>query len=318
MTNNESHVPEELITLRDFLRWAVSRFNAAGLAFGHGSQDAYDEAAYLILHTLHLPLDRLEPFLDASLTAAEREAVGAILERRVRERIPAAYLTHEAWLGDHRFYVDERVIVPRSHIAEILAEGGLAPWLGDGESVRHALDLCTGSGCLAVLLADAFPNAHVDAVDISADALAVAARNIADYRLGERIGTIRSDLFAALGGRKYELIISNPPYVTTESMAALPAEYRHEPELALAAGADGLDTVRRILAGAGAHLKPGGLLAVEVGGNRHIVDQAYPGVPFTWLESASGTGMVFVLERAQLPPAATPPARRARAKGKSG
>ena len=294
-------IPPELVTLRDFLRWAVSRFNEAGLHFGHGRRDAYDEATYLLLHSLHLPLDRIEPFLDAALTESERETVSALLERRIRERIPAAYLTHEAWLGDFPFYVDERVIVPRSHIADLLLDESLAPWIVKAEAIHDALDLCTGSGCLAILLAHAFPNVRIDAADISADALEVAARNVADYELGDRIGLIRSDLFAGLVGRSYDLIISNPPYVTGQSMRALPAEYRHEPALALASGEDGMDAVRGILAGARAHLKPAGMLAVEVGGNRAIVEHVFPRLDFTWLESEAGEGMVFLLQREQLP-----------------
>lgn len=293
--------PPELVTLRDFLRWAVSRFNEAGLHFGHGTRNAYDEAAYLLLHALHLPQDRLDPFLDAALTESERETVFALLERRIRERIPSAYLTHEAWLGDFPFYVDERVIVPRSHLAELLTEAPLAPWIGDPEAIGAALDLCTGSGCLAILLAHAFPNARIDAVDLSPDALEVAARNVADYALGDRIELIRADLFAGLSGRRYDLIIANPPYVTGESMRSLPPEYGHEPSLALASGEDGLDAVRAILARARAHLKPGGILAVEVGGNRAIVEKAFPRLGFTWLESDSGEGMVFLLQREELP-----------------
>jgi ribosomal protein L3 glutamine methyltransferase len=294
-------IPPELVTLRDFLRWSVSRFNEAGLHFGHGTQNAYDEAAYLLLHALHLPHERLEVFLDAVLTGNERQTVHALLERRIRERIPAAYLTREAWLGDFPFYVDERVIVPRSHIAELLLDEPLAPWITDPDAIDSTLDLCTGSGCLAILLAHAFPNAHVDAVDISEDALEVAARNVSDYELGERIELIRSDLFSSLTGRRYDVIVSNPPYVTGESMRTLPEEYRHEPALALASGEDGLDAVRGILAGARAHLKPNGILAVEVGGNRAIVEEAFPRLGFTWLESGSGEGMVFLLQREQLP-----------------
>lgn len=294
-------IPPELVTLRDFLRWSVSRFNEAGLHFGHGTQNAYEEASYLLLHALHLPHERIEVFLDASLTDSERQTVHALLERRIRERIPAAYLTREAWLGDFPFYVDERVIVPRSHIAELLLDEPLAPWITDPDAIDSALDLCTGSGCLAILLAHAFPNARVDAVDISADALEVAARNVNDYELGDRIELIRSDLFAGLAGRRYDIIISNPPYVTGESMRTLPEEYRHEPALALASGEDGLDAVRGILAGAHAHLKPNGILAVEVGGNRAIVEEAFPRLGFTWLESESGEGMVFLLQREQLP-----------------
>ena len=294
-------IPPELVTLRDFLRWAVSRFNEAGLHFGHGTRDAYDEAAYLLLHALHLPLDRIEPFLDGALTENERETVFALLARRIQERIPAAYLTREAWLGDFPFYVDERVIVPRSHIAELLLDDPLAPWVSDPEAVATALDLCTGSGCLAILLAHAFPNAHIDAVDISPEALEVAARNVAEYQLDGRIDLIRSDLLTGLAGRSYDLIISNPPYVTGASMRVLPAEYHHEPALALASGEDGLDAVRSILGDARAHLKPDGLLAVEVGGNRATVEQAFPRLDFTWLESENGEGMVFLLSREQLP-----------------
>ncbi len=294
-------IPPELVTLRDFLRWSVSRFNEAGLHFGHGTQNAYEEASYLLLHALHLPHERIEVFLDAALTDSERQTVHALLERRIRERIPAAYLTREAWLGDFPFYVDERVIVPRSHIAELLLDEPWAPWITDPDAIDSALDLCAGSGCLAILLAHAFPNARVDAVDISADALEVAARNVNDYELGDRIELIRSDLFAGLAGRRYDIIISNPPYVTGESMRTLPEEYRHEPALALASGEDGLDAVRGILAGAHAHLKPNGILAVEVGGNRAIVEEAFPRLGFTWLESESGEGMVFLLQREQLP-----------------
>ncbi|MDT3735633.1 MAG: 50S ribosomal protein L3 N(5)-glutamine methyltransferase [Denitratisoma sp.] len=294
-------IPHELVTLRDILRWSVSRFNEAGLHFGHGTQNAYDEAVYLLLHALHLPHERIEVFLDAVLTGSERQTVHALLERRIRERIPAAYLTHEAWLGDFPFYVDERVIVPRSHIAELLLDEPLAPWITDPDAIESALDLCTGSGCLAILLAHAFPNAHVDAADISAGALEVAARNVNDYELGDRIELVCSDLFAGLAGRRYDVIISNPPYVTGESMRTLPEEYRHEPALALASGEDGLDAVRGILAGARAHLEPNGMLAVEVGGNRAIVEEAFPRLGFTWLESESGEGMVFLLQREQLP-----------------
>jgi ribosomal protein L3 glutamine methyltransferase len=290
---------ESLVTVRDWLRFAVSRFNEAQLFFGHGSDNAFDEAAYLILHTLHLPLDRLDPFLDASLTHSEAEQVQAVIERRVRERVPAAYLTHEAWLGEHRFYVDERVIVPRSFIAELLHEQ-LAPWIDDPENVSRALDLCTGSGCLAILAALAFPNAEVDAVDLSKDALEVAARNVADYGLQDRVEPIESDLFAALDGRSYDLIISNPPYVNAESVAALPPEYQAEPALALGSGEDGLDATRQILAQAKVHLNPGGLLVVEIGHNRDALEAAYPALPFTWLDTASGDQFVFMLRREDL------------------
>jgi ribosomal protein L3 glutamine methyltransferase len=291
---------ESLITVRDWLRFAVSRFNEAQLFFGHGSDNAFDEAVYLVLHTLHLPLDRLEPFLDASLTHGEAEQVQAVIERRVNERVPAAYLTREAWLAGHRFYVDERVIVPRSFIAELLAEQ-LAPWVEDPEAVGNVLDLCTGSGCLAILAALAFPNAAVDAVDLSADALDVATKNVADYGLADRIELIESDLFAALDGRTYDLILSNPPYVNAESVAALPPEYQAEPALALGSGEDGLDATRQILARARAHLNPGGLLIVEIGHNRDVLEAAFPALPFTWLDTASGDQFVFLLRQEELP-----------------
>lgn len=290
----------ELVTVRDLLRFAVSRFNGAKLFFGHGTDNAWDEAAYLVLHTLNLPLDRLEPFLDARLLEEEREAVLAILQRRIDERLPAAYLTNEAWLGEHRFHVDERVIVPRSFIAELLHEQ-LTPWVEDPWAVESALDLCTGSGCLAVLTALAFPEARVDAVDLSADALAVARRNVDDYGLAGRIRLVQSDAFANLNGQRYDLIISNPPYVDAESVAALPAEYLHEPELALGSGEDGLDLTRIILREAKGHLNPGGLLVVEIGHNRDALEAAFPTLPFTWLETSSGNQYVFLLREEDLP-----------------
>jgi ribosomal protein L3 glutamine methyltransferase len=285
---------DEFVTLRDWLRWAVSRFNEAGLFFGHGSDNAFDEAAYLILHTLHLPLDRLDPFLDARLTREERLAVAAIIEQRIVQRKPAAYLTHEAWLGDFRFYVDERVIVPRSYFAEMLADR-LAPWVDDPDGIHDALDLCTGSGCLAILMAHAFPNAAIDAVDISSDALAVARRNVDDYGLADRIRLVESDLLANLGDRRYDLIVCNPPYVTSAAMADLPAEYRQEPALALGAGADGLDIVRRLLARAADHLSPTGLLLIEVGHNRDLVDAAYPNLPLSWVDVPSAESKIFLI-----------------------
>jgi len=289
----------QLSTVRDWLRYAVSRFNEAGLYFGHGSQEAYDEAAYLILHTLHLPLDRLEPFLDARLLAGEAERLAELLDRRVEQRIPAPYLTHEAWLQGYRFYVDERVIVPRSFLAPLILEQ-FQPWLMEPERVTRALDLCTGSGCLAILLAEAFPDAAIDAVDLSGDALAVARRNVADYQLDERIELIQSDLFDRLQGRRYDLIVSNPPYVDAAAMAALPREYRHEPEMALGSGQDGLDAVRVILQRAAEHLNPGGLLAVEIGHNRRALEAAFSDLAFFWPELEGGQDTVFILTREQL------------------
>ncbi len=288
---------QELHTVRDWLRYAVSRFNHAGLFFGHGSAEAYDEAAYLILHTLHLPIDRLDPFLDARLMPYERERLAQILEKRVTERIPAAYLTHEAWLQGYRFYVDERVIVPRSFLAPMILEH-FQPWLEI--EVTSALDLCTGSGCLAILLAEAFPEAEVEAVDLSAEALQVAARNVGDYGLEARVHLHHGDLFAPLAGRTYDLIVSNPPYVDAPSVAALPPEYLHEPKLALGSGQDGLDATRVILRDAVRHLNPGGLLAVEIGHNRHALEAAFPELEFTWPDIEGGEDTVFLLTREQL------------------
>lgn len=290
----------ELRTLRDLLRFAVSRFSEGGLFFGHGADNAWDEAVYLLLHSLHLPLDRLEPFLDAGLTSDERTAVLRIIERRICERLPAAYLTNEAWLAEYRFYVDQRVIVPRSFIAELLREQ-LAPWIDDPESVASVLDLCTGSGCLAIFAAHAFPAASVDAIDISPDALAVAERNVSDYELTARIRLLESNLFAALGKERYDLIISNPPYVNAPSMRSLPAEYQREPALALASGEDGLDLTRAILAAARERLTPNGLLVVEIGHNRDQLEAAFPDTGFTWLDTAAGDQYVFLLHRDQLP-----------------
>jgi len=298
-----SELLDDLITLRDWLRWGTSRFNEAKLFFGHGCDNAYDEAAWLVLHALHLPPDRLEPYLDARLSRQERLTVMELLQKRIAHRLPAAYLTHEAWQAGLRFYVDERVLIPRSYFADLLVEG-FAPWIDDPYRIDSALDLCTGSGCLAILMAHAFPNAKIDAADISKDALAVAKRNVADYDLQKRVKLVQGDLFAALstnrGNRRYDFILSNPPYVTAQAMRALPPEYRHEPENALAAGDDGLDIVRRILAGAANHLKPQGLLAIEVGHNQDIVSAAFPALPLTWLDTPSGNGKIFLLHKEDL------------------
>jgi ribosomal protein L3 glutamine methyltransferase len=287
-----------LKAVRDWLDVTVDRFNKAGLHFGHGSSNAHDEAVYLLLHTLKLPLDELDSVLDRRLTPAETESLESIVRRRVGERVPAAYLTHEAWLGEFRFYVDERAIIPRSFIAELLRDE-LYPWVSDDQPIDKALDLCTGSGCLAILLALAFPDAEVDATELSAAALEVAARNVAGYGLRDRVHLTRGDLFAGLTGR-YDLIVSNPPYVNRESMEELPQEYQAEPQMALAGGEDGLDIVRRLLAQAGAHLSEQGLLIVEVGHNREVLEQAFPKLPFTWLETSGGDGFVFLLTAADL------------------
>ncbi|NNM79208.1 MAG: 50S ribosomal protein L3 N(5)-glutamine methyltransferase [Gallionella sp.] len=299
MSSPFSQVTQDLHTVRDYLRFAVSRFHQAGLFFGHGSSDAYDEAVYLILHTLHLPLDRLEPFIDARLTAIERAEILNIIQRRVQERIPAAYLTREAFLGEYSFYVDERVIVPRSFIAELLRTQ-LSPWIAEPEAIGSVLDMCTGSGCLAILAAHEFPHAQVDATDLSADALEVAAHNVADYELEDRVHLIQSDLFSKLANKKYDLIISNPPYVDAPSVAALPQEYLHEPKLALGSGDDGLDATRIILKHAAQHLTANGILIVEIGHNRELLEAEYPKLPFTWLDVTAGDQFVFMLHRNDL------------------
>ena len=296
----------ELSTLRDLMRFAVSRFTEAKLFFGHGTDNAWDEAAYLLLHTLHLPIDRLDPFMDARLTSDERALALAMVERRITERLPAAYLTNEAWLGDYRFYVDERVIVPRSHIAELLREQ-FSPWIEDPWAVHRVLDLCTGSACLAILAAEAFPEALIDAVDLSSDALAVARRNVDDYGLGARLKLIQSDAFAGIQGQRYDVILSNPPYVNAESMAALPEEYLREPQLALASGEDGLDFTRIILREAANHLNPEGVLVVEIGHNRDELEEAFPETPFTWLDTSAGDQHVFMLRCEDLPELAARP-----------
>jgi ribosomal protein L3 glutamine methyltransferase len=290
---------EELSTLRDLMRFSVSRLNEAGVFFGHGTDNAWDEAAYLLLHSLRLQMDQLDPCMDARLTAGERADALELIRRRVAERLPAAYLTHEAWLGDYRFHVDERVIVPRSHIAELLREQ-LSPWINDPWAVGRVLDMCTGSGCLAIIAAEAFPEAAVDALDLSPDALAVARLNVEEYGLEKRIRLIESDAFSAIPGERYELIVANPPYVDAESMAGLPDEYRREPRLALEGGKDGLDFVRLLLAQAARHLKPDGLLIVEIGKHKDALERAFPRLSFVWLDTQAGESFVFMLRRKDL------------------
>ncbi|MFC5548526.1 50S ribosomal protein L3 N(5)-glutamine methyltransferase [Massilia aerilata] len=286
-------------TPRDLLRYAVTRFNTAKLFFGHGSAEAFDEAAYLILHTLKLPLDKLEPFLDAKLLQEEVLQVLAVIERRVSERVPAAYITNEAWLGSYNFYVDERVLVPRSFIAELIPNM-FSPWVADPDGVENVLELCTGSGCLAIMLADAFPNALVDAVDISKDALAVAERNIRDYKLDGRVNPIESDLYQNVPFKKYDLIITNPPYVNSASMGKLPPEYMREPQIALAGGEDGMDLVRKIVDGAAERLTPEGVLVVEIGNEREYAEAAFGHLGLTWLTTSIGDDAVFLLTAEQL------------------
>jgi ribosomal protein L3 glutamine methyltransferase len=290
-------------TVRALLKYAIERFERAGLAYGHGTTNALDEAAWLILHALGLPPHELDPHLDEPLGESQFTTAKALVERRVRTRKPAAYLIHEAWLGKHRFYVDERVIVPRSFIAELLLKRPMAPFFRreHGGEPMKILDLCTGSGCLAILVALRFPAAKVDGADLSDEALEVAKRNVGDYKLGQRIRLLQSDLFSALEGRAYDLIVSNPPYVKAASMKKLPEEYRKEPEMALASGADGLEHTRTILAGARRHLSPGGRLVVEIGHNRKALEKAFPKLPFEWPRTSGGKGFVFALKREDLP-----------------
>ena len=290
---------QQLHTIRDWLRYTVSQFETSDIFYGHGTDNSYDEAVWLILSALHLPMDTLNNFLDARLTETEREHLADLIEKRVKNHIPTAYLVNEAYLQGLKFYVDERVIVPRSFIAELLADG-LQPWIEYPELIGSAADICTGSGCLGVLLADAFPDAHIDVVDISPDAIDVANINIAKYDLQAQITAIQSDMFAALKDKTYDLIISNPPYVDAPSMATLPREYQNEPQLALGSGADGLDHTHTILREAAKHLNDEGILVVEIGHNRQALIEAYPDLPFTWLETSSGDQFVFLLTKAQL------------------
>lgn len=286
-------------TLRDLLRHAVTRFNTAQLYFGHGSDNAFDEAAYLLLHTLKLPLDQLDPFLDARLTTDEIQTLLGLIERRANDRVPVAYLTNEALLSDYRFYVDERVIVPRSFIAELIPEQ-FQPWVPDPDAVHKVLELCTGSGCLAIMLADAFPNAQIDAVDLSVDALEVANKNVAEYELQDRVTLYQSDLYEKLPTKKYDLIVTNPPYVNSVSMLKLPPEYRAEPQLALAGGDDGMDLVRRIVAGAKERLTTSGVLVVEIGNEFAHAEAAFAELELTWLSTSAGDESVFLLTADQL------------------
>jgi ribosomal protein L3 glutamine methyltransferase len=286
-------------TLRVLLRNSARRLNAAHVSYGHGTTNAQDEAAWLALHALNLPFEALDENLDRTLSANEVRRVAALIAERISTRMPAAYLVQEAWLGNHRFYVDERVIVPRSFIAELLQDQ-LAPWLGENSQVRSALDLCTGSGCLAILVALTFPRAKVHGADISKDALAVAKRNVLDYRLRGRVTLVASDLFSKLHKQRYDVIVSNPPYVREAVMRTLPIEYRKEPALALAGGRDGLDLVRRIIDEAVPHLNPGGLLVVEVGHNRKRVEKAFPELPLIWAQTSGGDDCVFLITRESL------------------
>lgn len=289
-----------LHSVRDWIRYSVSQFEQSGVFFGHGTSNAYDESVWLVLSGLHLPLDMLEQFVDARVLPEEGKHLQHLIQRRVTERVPTAYLLREAWLRGFKFYVDERVIVPRSFIAELL-ENSLAPYIEYPELIQSAADICTGSGCLGILLAHAFPDAQIDVVDISADAIAVANINIRQYQLEHQVQAIQSDMLNALQGKRYDLIISNPPYVDAQAMAQLPEEYRNEPQLALGSGADGLDHTHTLLRQAADFLNDDGLLVVEIGHNREALINAYPTTPFTWLEVDAGDQFVFLLHKADLP-----------------
>ena len=294
----------ELLTVRDFLRHAVSSFRAAGLVHGHGTSSVIDEAAFIILETLHLPVDNINPWLDARLTKVERTALARIIATRVKTRKPAAYLLKKTYMHGVPFFVDERVIVPRSYIGELLMNGTLGP---DGiglyetpAAIGSVLDLCTGSGCLAVLAAMTFEDATIDAVDLSKDALAVAKVNVKDHDLVDRISLHRGDLFAPLNDRRYDLIITNPPYVARAEVKAFPAEYKHEPVMAHLGGDDGFDLVRRILADAPKHLTADGVLVCEIGTGRDLLEADFPQLPFIWVDSEESEGEVFALRARDL------------------
>lgn len=293
--NNRDAVLENLETVRDWLRYGVSQFTEAKLVFGHGTSNATDEAAFLLLTSLHLPIDMLDPWLDCRLTPAERVTIFDLFQARITTRKPAPYLTNSAWIQGHRFYVDERVIVPRSFIGELIVENSLTAAAADPDSVSRVLELCTGSGCLAILAAEAFPFAQIDASDLSRDALDVARRNVSDYGLEDRISLIESDLLNAIPRIRYDLIIANPPYVTTDAVANFPPEYRTEPVIAHAGGDDGLDLVHRILADAQRYLSDDGALVVEIGEARDALEEARPDLPFLWLDTETSEGEVFVL-----------------------
>lgn len=297
---------DELVSVRDLLRYAVSRFNSADLTYGHGTHSAIDEAAFLILEGLRLPVDDINPWLDARLTLAEREKLIGLFEARIETRKPAPYLLGKAYIQGIPFRVDERVIIPRSFIAELLLGGELGPsglgLIPDAEAIGSVLDLCTGSGCLAIIAAMCFPEAAVDAIDLSPEALEVARLNLADHGLADRIRLLEGNLLEPAGGQRYDLIISNPPYVAAGEVEAFPPEYANEPRMAHVGGADGLDLVREILATAGRHLTPGGGLICEIGTGQAFLEAEFPDLPFVWLETAESEGEVFWLSATDLQP----------------
>lgn len=297
---SQAQILTELSSIRDWLRYAVSRFEDSDVFFGHGTSNAYDEAIWLIFGFLHLPHDTIDNFLDADLTGKEKKDLLFLIEKRIKDKIPTAYLLNEAWLTDYKFYVDERVIVPRSLIAESLSEN-LYPWIDDPEKIFSALDLCTGSGCLGIMMAHSFQNAMIDLVDLSEKALQVAEININHYGLNDRTELIQSDLFNALKGKKYDLIISNPPYVNQTSVDSFPMEFLKEPSMALGSGEDGLDHTVRIIKEAKSYLKDDGILIVEIGHNKEVLLDKFPKLQFQWLDVSLGNDFVFMLQKSQLP-----------------
>jgi ribosomal protein L3 glutamine methyltransferase len=296
MSSIESTIITELHTLRDVLRWTTSQFNAAELFYGHGNADAFNDALQLILHSLHLPATEFpELFADARLSHAEKQTIAVLVDQRINGRVPVAYLTHEAWFAGLPFYVDERVLIPRSPFAELIQDQFM-PWLTDPDSVKNILDLCTGGACIAIATATAFPDAHIDAIDISNDALDVANINIKKHGMTTQVNAIESDLWSALNNQKYDIIVSNPPYVSADEMASLPDEYRHEPRSALEANDNGLALVEQILLGAAEFLTPTGLLFVEVGNSDISVINKWPDIEFIWLDFEYGGHGVFLLD----------------------
>jgi len=290
---NTQEAIENLITIRDFIRWGVTHFNQAHLYYGHGTDNSWDEAVHLVLSAVHLSPDSDDNLLDAKLLEPEKKRIANLIERRVQDQIPLPYLLKEAWFGGLSFYVDERVLIPRSPVAELISEE-FKPWVAQ-EKVTRILDLCTGSGCIAIMAALAFPDAIVDAIDLDKGALEVAAKNVKQYNLESRLHLMCSDLFDNLSDQKYDIIISNPPYVGTFEYENLPHEYRHEPKMALEAGLDGLNIVRKILHHAHHYLSPKGILVVEVGLTQEAVEAAFPHIPFTWLQFENGGEGVFLL-----------------------
>lgn len=297
---SQAQILAELSSIRDWLRYTVSQFESSDIFFGHGTSNAYDEAVWLIFGFLHLPHDTIENFLDASLTGKEKKDLLFLIEKRIKDKIPTAYLLNEAWLRDYKFYVDERVIVPRSLIAELLSEN-LYPWIDDPEKIFSALDLCSGSGCLGIMMAHSFQNAIIDLVDLSEKALQVAEININHYGLNDRTELIQSDLFDALQDKKYDLIISNPPYVNQASVDSFPMEFLKEPSMALGSGEEGLDHTIRIINEAKHYLNDDGILIVEIGHNKEVLLNKFPKLKFQWLDVSLGNDFVFMLQKSQLP-----------------